>query len=300
MNRKIIASILAAAILIPAMTDAKTTRRKLSIFSPNIPKSTVIAPSDGAVEFTYEYSYNVDSTGKPDGTRESDTMILQIASDGVSKFSSLTNIMADSVCMTTTPEQRVDAILEGKLKRGEMMCIFKNYPLAGRVTHTEQICQDWFRYDEEMPVMDWELTDSTKTILGYECAGAETDFRGRHWRVFYTPDIPLMEGPWKLHGLPGLIMEAKADGEEYTFGCIGIRTASPREITLYDVPYNNTDRRKYYDTRHRFDINPYGYFESSGGGTISVSDEDGNPVLDAFDATDIPYDYIERDWRDLK
>lgn len=291
---------LAAAILIPAMTDAKTTRRKLSIFSPNIPKSTVIAPSDGAVEFTYEYSYNVDSIGKSDGTRESDTMILQIASDGVSKFSSLTNIMADSVCMTTTPEQRVDAILEGKLKRGEMMCIFKNYPSVGRVTHTEQICQDWFRYDEEMPVMDWELTDSTKTILGYECAGAETDFRGRHWRVFYTPDIPLMEGPWKLHGLPGLIMEAKADGEEYTFGCIGIRTASPREITLYDVPYNNTDRRKYYDTRHRFDINPYGYFESSGGGTISVSDEDGNPVLDAFDATDIPYDYIERDWRDLK
>ena len=70
--------------------------------------------------------------------------------------------------------------------------------------------------------------------------------------------------------------------------------------TLYDVPYNNTDRRKYYDTRHRFDINPYSYFESSGGGTISVSDEDGNPVLDAFDATDIPYDYIERDWRDLK
>lgn len=56
---------LAAAILIPAMTDAKTTRRKLSIFSPNIPKSTVIAPSDGAVEFTYEYSYNVDSKANP-------------------------------------------------------------------------------------------------------------------------------------------------------------------------------------------------------------------------------------------
>lgn len=58
------------------------------------------------------------------------------------------------------------------------------------------------------------------------------------------------------------------------------------------MPYNVTDRKGYYDTKHRYDINPYAYFEATGGGQITVTDEAGNPDLSAFDPIELLYDYI--------
>lgn len=289
---------LLTAILLPSVCGAKVTRQKLGIFRPQVPASTVLSQKPGTLEFVYDYSFSVDSAGIIDGEREADKMLLQIAPDGLSKFTSLTSITTDSVIMNTTPEQRAEAIMNGKLKKGESMNVFKNYPSPGRMTNTEIVCEDWFRYEEEIPDFGWELTDSVKTILGYECKGARCTFRGRDWTVYYAEDIPVMEGPWKLCGLPGLIMEAQADGDEYSFVCIGIRNNSPRPITLYDVPYNNASRLKFYDAKHRYDINPYAYFEATGGGKVTVVDENGNPV--AHQAIELPYDYIEKDWRNRK
>lgn len=289
---------LLTAILLPSVCGAKVTRQKLGIFRPQVPASTVLSQKPGTLEFVYDYSFSVDSAGIIDGEREADKMLLQIAPDGLSKFTSLTSITTDSVIMNTTPEQRAEAIMNGKLKKGESMNVFKNYPSPGRMTNTEVVCEDWFRYEEEIPDFGWELTDSVKTILGYECKGARCTFRGRDWTVYYAEDIPVMEGPWKLCGLPGLIMEAQADGDEYSFVCIGIRNNSPRPITLYDVPYNNASRLKFYDAKHRYDINPYAYFEATGGGKVTVVDENGNPV--AHQAIELPYDYIEKDWRNRK
>lgn len=289
---------LLTAILLPSVCGAKVTRQKLGIFRPQVPASTVLSQKPGTLEFVYDYSFSVDSAGIIDGEREADKMLLQIAPDGLSKFTSLTSITTDSVIMNTTPEQRAEAIMNGKLKKGESMNVFKNYPSPGRMTNTEIVCEDWFRYEEEIPDFGWELTDSVKTILGYECKGARCTFRGRDWTVYYAEDIPVMEGPWKLCGLPGLIMEAQADGDEYSFVCIGIRNNSPRPITLYDVPYNNASRLKFYDAKHRYDINPYAYFEATGGGKVTVVDENGNPV--AHQAVELPYDYIEKDWRNRK
>ncbi|WP_290393482.1 GLPGLI family protein [uncultured Duncaniella sp.] len=223
-------------------------------------------------------------------------MLLQIGPDGLSKFSSYKNLTVDSILMRSTSEQIADAAMEGKLSNGEFMTIYKNYP-SGKLTHTEKICQDWFRYEEEMPKFDWELTDSVTTVLGYECRSAQCKFRGREWTVFYTEDIPLMDGPWKLHGLPGLIMKASDENGHYTFECIGIRSKANRPITIYKVPFNKTDRKGYYDTKHRYEINPYAYYEATTGGHITVTDMEGNPSLDAYDPIELPYDYLELDWK---
>lgn len=291
---------LLAAILIPALCSGKITRRKISIFRPTVPESTVISQKPGTLEFVYDYSFSVNPSAETDGERESDRMLLQIAPDGLSKFTSLTNITVDSIIMNTSLEQRVEAITNGQLKKGESMNVFKNYPEQGKMTNTEIVCEDWFRYEEEMPEFDWELTDSVRNILGYECKGARCSFRGRDWEVFYAEDIPVTEGPWKLCGLPGLIMQAKADGNEYSFVCIGIKNNSQRPISLYDVPYNKTSRLGFYDAKHRYDINPYSYFEASGGGKVTVTDENGNPMPGAYDPVELPFDYIEKDWRERK
>ena len=48
----------------------------------------------------------------------------------------------------------------------------------------------------------------TRTIGGFTCEKATGHYRGRDYEVWYAPDIPIPSGPFKLGGLPGLIMEA--------------------------------------------------------------------------------------------
>lgn len=55
----------------------------------------------------------------------------------------------------------------------------------------------------------WEMSNEQKVILGYTCQKAKTFYLGRHWEAWFTTEIPMSEGPWKLKGLPGLILEAK-------------------------------------------------------------------------------------------
>lgn len=63
--------------------------------------------------------------------------------------------------------------------------------------------------------LKWNITDETKNIGGYNSIKATTEFRGRKWIAWFTPDIPLPYGPWKLHGLPGLITEVFDETEKY-------------------------------------------------------------------------------------
>lgn len=283
-----------AIFFITMAISGKVSRKTLSIFENEAPETETIASE--TMEFVYDYSCCVDTTGQLEDNFTSDRMLLQIGPDNLSKFSSYKNLTVDSLLMNLTPEQVGEAAKSGKLSNGEFMTIFKNYP-DGKLTHTEKICMDWFRYQEDMPELEWELTDSVINVLGYECRSAVCNYRGREWTAFYTEEIPLMEGPWKLHGLPGLIMKASDKDGHYLFECIGIKSSATRPITIYKVPFNTTNRLKYYDAKHRYDINPYAYFEAGGHGHITVTDQDGNPSLDAYDPVELLYDYLERDWR---
>src|SRR5690606_17295445 len=55
---------------------------------------------------------------------------------------------------------------------------------------------------------EWEITNEIKKIKQYTCYKATTSFRGNKFVVWFTPEIPINAGPWKWHGLPGLILEA--------------------------------------------------------------------------------------------
>lgn len=286
--------ILVLAAITASIASGKVIRSKLSIFQSSIPETETLTHEN--MEFVYDYRCCVDTTGSLEDNISSDNMLLQIGPDGLSKFSSFKNLTVDSIIMRSTKEQIIEAAMEGKLSNGEFMTIYKNYP-EGCLTHTEKICQDWFRYDEEMPRIDWELTDSVTTVLGYVCQSARCKFRGREWIVYYSEDIPLMDGPWKLQGLPGLIMKASDADGHYTFECIGIKSQADRPITIYKVPFNKTDRKGYYDARHRYEINPYAYYEATTGGRINVVDETGNPVPESYEPNELLYDYLELDWK---
>jgi len=66
-------------------------------------------------------------------------------------------------------------------------------------------------------IIKWEILEETKQINSFVCHKALGNFRGRTYTVWFTLDIPVSFGPWKLNGLPGLILEAYDKKNEYMF-----------------------------------------------------------------------------------
>lgn len=80
-----------------------------------------------------------------------------------------------------------------------------------------------YSYEEELPRIDWrEVPDSVRTIGGYESHLAVCDLRGRQWRCWYAPEIKVSEGPYKLMGLPGLILEAYSEDGEIDLSFVSV------------------------------------------------------------------------------
>src|SRR5690606_17091745 len=79
---------------------------------------------------------------------------------------------------------------------------------------------------------NWKILKETKIINGIECFKATGEYRGNTFEVWFSYDIPLSFGPWKLCGLPGLIIEAKTSNNKYSF----IATKVERQDEIIEMP----------------------------------------------------------------
>jgi GLPGLI family protein len=77
---------------------------------------------------------------------------------------------------------------------------------------------------DTLPKIDWRIFEDKKTILSYVCQKAIGIFRGRTYIVWFTAELPMPAGPWKLNGLPGIILAANDDKNEVFFKAIKIVT----------------------------------------------------------------------------
>jgi len=65
-----------------------------------------------------------------------------------------------------------------------------------------------FIISDTLRTPEWRLLDETKEINGMKCQKAMARVYGREYEAWFSAAIPLPYGPWKLNGLPGLIVEA--------------------------------------------------------------------------------------------
>lgn len=211
---------------------------------PGIIHAQRIVPKEPALIDVYYRHKTERDTARRDSVARVDNMLLR-AGRTMSAYFSPERYHSDSL-REVNPELCFELFMkrleESRTNGGKVApfrAIFKNYP-EGKLTENDRFEMMGWQYSEDWEKPQWELLDSAKTILGYECQLAQTDFRGRHWSAWFTPDIPISDGPWKLCGLPGLILEAYDTARDYEMTAFGMITPSGIMAGYFD--YNDKDR----------------------------------------------------------
>ena len=111
---------------------------------------------------------------------------------------------------------------------------FKNYPKKGETMYEEKYNLSHYCCIEKIETPNWQIIpDSATTIMNYPCQLAKANFKGRTWFAWYAEDIPVSEGPWKLHGLPGLILRAYDAQNQFYLNAIGMEDLKGKEPLKY-------------------------------------------------------------------
>lgn len=85
--------------------------------------------------------------------------------------------------------------------------------------------------EEPAATIDWKILKDTMSFSGVACQKATTRFKGRNWIAWFATEIPFQSGPWKLNGLPGLIIEAYDDKKEVKFEFAGLENVKEAAAT---------------------------------------------------------------------
>ena len=168
--------------------------------------------------------------------------------------------------------------------------VYKNYP-TGQMTITDRISSQGYRYADSLHAQTWIMGDSTRQVLGYTCQQATADFRGRHWTAWFATDIPVSDGPWKLGGLPGLILEVYDEGQQHVFTAVGLERVKDEPIIFNQKDGHNrrfepTNRLDFLRMERRFLMDSNSFIQMETG--IDLLGDEPNRVM--------RYDLLERDY----
>ncbi len=94
---------------------------------------------------------------------------------------------------------------------------FKKDSIQSQVSLFRDGKQKTYIVEEKIKKTDWSIIQEFKTISGFKAQKAEGLFRGRKYIAWFTSEIPIKYGPWKLNGLPGLILNVSDDKNEVMF-----------------------------------------------------------------------------------
>jgi GLPGLI family protein len=106
---------------------------------------------------------------------------------------------------------------------------------ASKTSSVESAGSKVFSVEDKMPVIDWAIGQETKDIMGMVCQKATGDFKGRTYTAWFNSQLPFNNGPWKLGGLPGLILEAYDTKKEVMFKLVSYENATGKQ-TAIEIP----------------------------------------------------------------
>ena len=225
-----------------------------------------------AMRITYKvvYTYSTDLAPRHD------VSYLDIQADGVSCFYSHYFVKSQEIQDSINRRGSVSDDMVSKAiapyDGGQPNFVYKHIPSEGKLTFTTYHV-DWFKYSEPIPALQWKIEGKDSVIAGYHCQAATTSLRGRRWRAWFTLDIPVSDGPWKLCGLPGLILRATDEQGYFDFDCTGIASIEIPPIELAKNNYVSCTPKEAFKMEQERRENPLASLNRQFGGQQQFPDE---------------------------
>jgi GLPGLI family protein len=104
---------------------------------------------------------------------------------------------------------------------------YYQYPGEHKLLTKDMVMVSEYLIEGPLPAIDWKIGSDTASFGGLHCQKATGHFMGRDYLVWFCPDLPVHTGPWKLNGLPGVIVDAHDAKNEVVFAFDGVEKTAP-------------------------------------------------------------------------
>jgi len=119
---------------------------------------------------------------------------------------------------------------------------YYQYPGQQQLLTKETLGFNEYLIRGRIPAIDWKIGADTATFGGLHCQKATCHFGGRDYTVWFCPDLPVHTGPWKLNGLPGVIVDAADSKNEVVFRFNGVEKTVPSQLKGQPVAVNTNEK----------------------------------------------------------
>lgn len=216
-----------------------------------------------STRFIYQVSMTPDSTNA-----EKKTELAYLDSDGKKSFFYAENTLKrDSLMDRMRATRNFDRTQMQNLRSNINFTIEKDLSNQSLI-YKSRIGRDQYSYNET-PSLSWKILPETVKIGDYKTQKAETTFGGRTWYAWFTPEIPLQDGPYKFSGLPGLIVKVQDSKGDYSFDLMQTKKIADVQQPQVRGQFINLPKNKYMDMEKKFQKDPASFISvqrNSGGG----------------------------------
>jgi GLPGLI family protein len=186
----------------------------LTIILSCLVSSTVLAQQPDRVLARVKYNFTHQRDTNQRNNPYTETMLLVIGKNA-SAYTSLDQIERD---LDLPKARKAPSAPFKPINLTDIYFFAKETKLVTR----ERFMSAYYLVEEQYEKINWKVTKDTLNLNGIHCKKAIATFKGRNWIAWYAPELPFQSGPWKLSGLPGLIIQAYDDKKEVMFDFAGI------------------------------------------------------------------------------